>query len=61
MPGERRLVQLDLAIVAALDDYDVVHLYQVFLDGLAEVGGHPLRGGQVVVGDSYKITQWKSS
>jgi hypothetical protein len=54
-------VQLHLAIVAALDDYDVVDLYQVALHGLAEVGRDALRGGQVVVGDSNQITHSSSS
>jgi hypothetical protein len=40
---ERGLVELDVAVVLALDDHDVVELYHVALDGLVEVGCHLLR------------------
>jgi hypothetical protein len=52
-------VQLHLAVVAALDDHNVIDLDLVGLHGIPEVGAHLLGGGQVVVGDGYKVAHWQ--
>ena len=59
--GHRRLVQLDLAVLLALDDHQVLELDHMGLDRLPEVPGDLLRGRDVLIGDGYEITHWYSS
>jgi hypothetical protein len=55
--GERGLVELDVAVLLALDDHNVIELEVVALDGFAEVRRHLLRRRQILVRDRDQITR----
>ncbi|MET0763144.1 MAG: hypothetical protein ABWZ63_12570 [Thermoleophilaceae bacterium] len=54
-PGERWLVELDLAVAPVLHDHRVVELQRVLTDQLAD-GAHDLLGlVEVVVGNRHQV------
>jgi hypothetical protein len=49
-------MELDLAVVLALDDHNVIELDLVALDGLAQIRRHLLGRREVVIRDRNKVT-----